>query len=82
MCRIVHRNSCVTTPSISINVKVLLLHFYLKLVLRKGSAAAEQQDKEDKKQGAKIASRRNDKARAKHVPASPLAGRLRGYARS
>jgi hypothetical protein len=54
----------------------------VKLVLRKGSAAVEQQDKEDKEQDAKIASRRNDKARAKHVPASPLAGRLRGYARS
>ena len=40
------------------------------------------QDKEDKERDAKIASRRNDKARAKHVPASPLAGSLRGFARS
>ena len=82
MCRIVHRNSCVIMPSTSINVEVLLLHFNVERVLRKGSAAAEQQDKEDKERDAKIASRRNDKARAKHVPASPLAGSLRGFARS
>jgi hypothetical protein len=67
-----HKHKC-KSPAFALKVK---------LVLRKGSAAAEQQDKEDKEQDAKIASRRNDKARAKHVPASPLAGRLRGYARS